>query len=267
MKGKTIAITKSDSRIDIFANKLQKHNAKLIPLKPTTVIQEDPTIILHIIKELQRKKYDYCFFLSPVSVQVLFDMALQLKKKSQILSILNDQSVKIVSIGDSTKRVLSENNIKVDIIPKEFSSKGIIKYFSQNTNIASPKQKIIIPRSKRADGYLRTELKKFGYLVDEYFIYTVQTSAIDHIWGGFSILLQSNKIDSLVFTSPSNVTSFLEIIDKIDPELKSSLYDIDIIVSIGPSTSRALQRNNIRFTESSIHSLDGIYKTILEYFK
>ena len=268
MKDKTIAITKSDSRIDAFATKLQKHNAKLIPLKPTIVVKEDPTMILQIIKDFQQKKYDYCLFLSPISVEVLFDMALQLRKKSQILSILNDPSLKIVSIGDSTKKTLTEKNIKVNIIPNDFSSKGILKYFDQyNTIDFTTKRKIVIPRSKRADEYLKTELKKIGYFVDEYFIYTVQTSEVDHIWEGFSILLQSKKIDSLVFTSPSNVTSFLEIIEKIDPSLRHFLSYIDIIISIGPSTSRTLKKNNIDFVESSVHSLDGIYETLLAYFK
>ena len=194
MKDKTISITKSDYRIDAFATKLQKHNAKLIPLKPTIVVKEDPIMILQILKDLQQKKYDYCFFLSPISVEVLFDMALQLRKKSQMLSILNDPSIKIVSIGDSTKKALTKKNIKVNIIPHDFSSKGILEYFDQDTTIDfTTKRKIIIPRSKRADEYLKTELTKIGYYVDEYFIYTVQTSVVDHIWEGFFYFITIKK--------------------------------------------------------------------------
>jgi uroporphyrinogen-III synthase len=71
-------------------------------------------------------------------------------------------------------------------------------------------------------------------------------------------LLGDNKIDSLIFTSPSNVRFFFDIIKTISEDLLQNIKKIDLVISIGPKTSKELQKYGISFTESHMHSLNDV---------
>ena len=70
------------------------------------------------------------------------------------------------------------------------------------------------------------------------------------------------KIDSLIFTSPSNVNYFFKILQQHSSDLLPLVYKIKMILSIGPLTSKELIKYNIPFYESTDHSLEGIYQKL-----
>ncbi|HET9774147.1 MAG TPA: uroporphyrinogen-III synthase, partial [Nitrososphaeraceae archaeon] len=119
-------------------------------------------------------------------------------------------------------------------------------------------RKIFIPRSRLADDYLRENLTRLGYQVHEFYLYDVKPSGIDDNWIYFSKLLGDNKIDSLIFTSPSNVRFFFEIIKMISEDLLQNIKKIGLVISIGPKTSKELLKYDIHFIESNIHSLNAV---------
>ena len=89
-------------------------------------------------------------------------------------------------------------------------------------------------------------------------MYDVRPSGIDDNWIDFSKLLGDNKIDSLIFTSPSNVRFFFEIIKMISEDLLQNIKKIGLVISIGPKTSKELVKYDIRFSESKMHSLNDL---------
>jgi uroporphyrinogen-III synthase len=122
------------------------------------------------------------------------------------------------------------------------------------------RKKIIIPRSEASNDFIQKALSDIEIDVDEFFLYTVQTSSVTTTWKEFISLLQQKKIDAIVFTSASNVRAFFEIMEKLLPDVPSMLKPVRALIAIGPMTHRELKRMGIRSLESNEHTVKGTFE-------
>jgi uroporphyrinogen-III synthase len=260
MDSKIIAITKSEGSISQdFIAKIENHKARLIVVKTSKIVESDSKFVAEIFNIISNWSSGYIIFLSPNAVNILFKIAYDLNRVNEIVHNINSKFV-VVAIGPSTRNALIKHKITVNNIPEDNSSEGIIDLFSKlkKNNVS----KIIIPRSILADEYLKMKLLELGFIVYDFYIYNVKPAEIDQIWLEFFDLLRKEKIDSLIFTSPSNVNFLITIIRNYSPDLLPLIYKIKLILSIGPLTSKELLKYNIPFIESKNHSLDGIYNIL-----
>jgi len=252
MKYKIIAITHSRNLSNEFSYLLNNDSLRLVRLKTSEIIPNNANIINEIFR-FSFNENDYIVFLSVNAVQLFFEFAKKTNRYDDIVRILKEK-VTVVAIGNSTSDSLIKNGINVGYVPSKSSSEEILKIFP----ITQKARKIVIPRSRLADDYLRENLTRLGYQVHEFYLYDVRPSGIDDNWIEFSKLLGYNKIDSLIFTSPSNVRFFFEIIKMISEDLLQNIKKIGLVISIGPKTSKELLKYDIHFIESSIHSLNAV---------
>jgi len=252
MKYKIIAITHSRNLSNEFSYLLNNDSLRLVRLKTSEIIPNNANIINEIFR-FSFNENDYFVFLSVNAVQLFFEFAKKINRYDDIVRILKEK-VTVVAIGNSTSDSLIKNGITVGYVPSKSSSEEILKIFP----ITQKARKIVIPRSRLADDYLRENLTRLGYQVHEFYLYDVRPSGIDDNWIEFSKLLGYNKIDSLIFTSPSNVRFFFEIIKMISEDLLQNIKKIDLVISLGPKTSKELLKYDIRFTESHMHSLNDV---------
>jgi uroporphyrinogen-III synthase len=258
---KIIVITKSEGSIsNKFIDKMEKRNCRLIVVKTSKIVKSDSDSVTKIVDLIFKRSSGYIIFLSSNAVDIFFEIATSLNVNNEIVHDLNSKFT-VVAIGPSTRSALLKNGIVVSKIPQDHSSLGIINFLSQLKNDKC-KSKIIIPRSKKADNSLREQLLHLGFDVDEFHIYNVIAADINPIWLEFFNLLREEKIDSLIFTSPSNVNYFISIIQKHSSDLFPLVCKIKLILSIGPLTSKELFKYNIPFYESKNHSLEGLYETL-----
>ena len=260
MNSKIIAITKSEGSISQdFIDKLENLKARLIVVKTSKIVESNSKFVAQIFNIISSWSSGYIIFLSPNAVNILFKIAYDLNLVNEIVHNINSKFI-VVAIGSSTRNALLKNKITVNNIPEDNSSMGIIDLLSKLKN--NKVSKIIIPRSILADNYLKTKLVELGFIVYEFYIYNVKPAEVDHIWLEFFELLRKEKIDSLIFTSPSNVNFLITIIRNYSSDLLPLVYKIKLILSIGPLTSKELLKHNIPFTESKNHSLEGIYNIL-----
>ena len=260
MNSKIIAITKSEGLISKdFIAKIENNNWRLIVVKTSKIVKSDFNIVSEIFKIISDWSSGYIIFLSSNAVNVFFKFAYDLNRINEIIDNINSKFT-VIAIGPSTRNELIKNKIIVNNMPEDNSSEGIIGLLSKlkNDNIS----KIIIPRSIQADEYLKKKLLELGFLVYDFFIYNVEPAEVDHIWMEFFDLLRKEKIDSLIFTSPSNVNFFITTIRNYSSDLLPLVYKIKLILSIGPLTSKELLKYKIPFIESKNRSLDGIYEIL-----
>lgn len=258
---KIIAITKSEGSISKkFIDKVEKHSSRLIVVKTSKIVKSDSKVFTQIFNLIGHRSSGYIIFLSSNAVEVFFEIATTLNLVNEIVHALNSKFT-VVAIGPSTKTSLKKHRIVVNQIPQDHSSVGIIDFFSQLKN-NKYESKIIIPRSMKADKYLKKKLLELGFVVDEFYIYNVIPANVDSVWIEFFDLLRKEKIDSLIFTSPSNVNYFINIIQKHSSDLLPLVCKIKMVLSIGPLTSKELMKYNIPFSESKNHSLEGLYEKL-----
>jgi uroporphyrinogen-III synthase len=273
MNFRIIAITKSEGMISKdFIAKIKKHGSELIIIKTSRIEESDHSLVTELIDIISNLNSGYVIFLSSNAVSVLFKIAYKLKRIDELVHNINKKFI-VVAIGPSTRDELQKNRVIVNHIPYISSSKGIIDLFSKlkdnstnnDNNIVLPK--IIIPRSLLANDYLKINLLEAGFTVKEFFIYSAKPAEVDNNWLNFFELLQKEKIDSLIFTSPSNVNFLLYILKKYSSDLLPFICKVRLILSIGPLTSQELLKNNIPFIESKNHTLEGIYEELYKYDK
>jgi uroporphyrinogen-III synthase len=258
---KIIAITKSEGSIsNKFNYKIEKLNCRLMVVKTSKIVKSDSNSLIEIFNLISKRSSGYIIFLSSNAVDIFFEIATSLNVVNKTVDDLNSKFT-VIAIGPSTKSSLIKNNIVGSKVPHDHSSLGIIELLSQLKN-DKYESKIIIPRSKKADKFLKEQLIELGFEIDEFYIYNVIPAEVDSLWLEFFNLLRKKKIDSLIFTSPSNVKYFINIIQNHSLDLLPLVRKIKLILSIGPLTSKVLFKYNIPFSESKNHSLEGIYETL-----
>ncbi len=246
LKNKILAITRNEHDAREFSQLVSEQGGRAIALPTIEVVPKGPQVAKEFLEKLQKKKHDYCAFMSPQAASVLFELA----GKDALPAL---KSTTVIAVGPKTKRALEERGVKVGLVPEKFSSAGLVDLMS---SIKPDGKKIIIPRSGAANELATEALAGLGMYVDEIFLYTVRTAAMTPIWSEFADLLQRKKVNAVVFTSASNVISFFEILGRVS---KGSIQidSLTKVVSIGPFTSRELEKRGTKCFEAEEHTVMG----------
>ncbi len=256
LKNKIIAITRSERDAKEFSELVSKQGGRPIALPTIEIVPKEAEVGQEFLEKLRKEKHDYCAFMSPQAVSVLFDLA----GNEAVLSAL--KSTTVIAVGPKTKEVLQERGVKVGLVPEKFSSAGLVELLSSSIKEPAGK-KIIIPRSGAANEYASEALGRLGIKVDEVLLYNVRTSAtITPVWHEFASLLWQKKVDAIIFTSASNVSSFFEIMGIVSAASGSLLQldELTKVVSIGPFTSRELEKRQIKCFQAEEHTVMGALK-------
>ncbi|MCX7874717.1 MAG: uroporphyrinogen-III synthase [Melioribacteraceae bacterium] len=244
-----ILITKKKEELNNNFLELQNFCRNIFYL-PTIKVN---SIISDAVKEVlfyKIHKYDYLIFTSKNSVEIFaksfFDIFEKLSNK------------KIIAIGESTAKKCYEYQIKVDIVPENYSVKGIINYFS-DINIVN--KLFLIPCSILSTNELKENLEKYGAIVDLIPIYNVETNYddIDTI-----NKIKNENIDVFIFTSPSSFKNFLTIFEISDIE---KFFSNKVICAIGTTTEKSINQYglNVNVVPKNF-SLDHLLDALLKFY-
>ncbi len=262
IKGKTIAITRSEEDSEEFIELVSHENARPIPLPTIELVSKGDKIVDEFLESIQQYDPDYSVFMSSKAVKLLFDTAKKNSKYEKLqLAVANTI---VIAVGPKTKTALESEGIKVSYIPKRFSSVGVGEVL---TRLNAVGKKVLVPRSSASTPFLRNLLEKIGLDVKEIHLYDVRSFSDVSQWKEFSDLFSQNKIDGIVFTSASSVRAFFDILEKNFDE-KTLLNNLQKtkIVSIGPFTAEELNKFNVKNSVANVHTISGAFQTIKNIF-
>jgi uroporphyrinogen-III synthase len=249
LKNKILAITRGERDAEEFLQLVQGQGGRAIALPVIEIVPRNPEVAEEFLDKLRKKKHHYCAFMSQQAVHILFGLA-----QNKIAPIL--KSTTVIAVGPKTKQSLEQHGIQVSLALEKSSSFGLIDLLSK---LQSSGKKIILPRSAAANDFAAQELTRLGMEVDEVLLYSVRTRTIEPIWEEFCVLLLQKKIDAIIFTSASNVNSFLEILDNLSKD-EIKLNSLTKVVSIGPFTTKALEDRGIACFEADEHTVRGAFQ-------
>ena len=144
-------------------------------------------------------------------------------------------------------------------MPNKFSSIDLLEHIKRLDLPGGTR--ILLPRSAAANSFMKDSLSSMGLLADDFFLYRPQTADLNELWIQFSSLLVEGKIHALIFTSPSSVASFCNIMRKILPEFAYHCAKIPALVSIGPLTTNELKIEGFSPFEARVHTIAGSFKS------
>jgi uroporphyrinogen-III synthase len=191
---------------------------------------------------IKNKAFDYLVFTSANSIKYFL---------KDIKKINYGQ---IVTVGAKTSEFAKEHGLKTDIIPKVYSSEGLIQHF-RDKEIQG--MKFLIPGPKKRTETFKNFLVSKNAVVEAPAVY--KTQHVNYDEGFVDNFIINNKIDCVTFASPSAAEGFL----------KNSSSDIKIkhIISIGQTTYKYLKSHGISSEYPARYTVENIVSLINEINK
>jgi uroporphyrinogen-III synthase/DNA-binding transcriptional regulator YbjK len=203
---------------------------------------------------LSSQKIDFIVFTSAHAVTMF-------KKRLDELNLNIDvDKIKIVAVGNKTKLICEENDIKVDIVPKKFSGEGVVEELSKyNLN----NKLILIPRSAIGRETLPKGLEELGATIVAVPVYNVSLPSKESVQKNIE-KLNASKPDVFIFTSPSTFENFLLIMNINNPVSFFKNYDV---AAIGPTTQLAIQNSKVFVSiMPDEYTIKGLANKMIEFY-
>ncbi|MBI1977347.1 MAG: uroporphyrinogen-III C-methyltransferase [Candidatus Omnitrophica bacterium] len=245
--GKTILVTRSRKQASELADELENLGARVLEL-PT--IEVSPIRDFHSLDRAVKniRKYYWLVFTSENGVEAFFKRFRELGKDTRTLS-----SLKIAAVGPGTKAKLNAFSIEPDLVPKVFTTEGLVRAF-QGLKIA--RKKFLLLRTNIAPDFLNRSLKKLGAQVTEISVYrTEKPAGLEH---RVAELVRQYPIDYVTFTSSSTAQHFFE-------ALKNGRHIEAKVISIGPVTSKTILAFGAKVDrEAKVSTIPGLIEAVLK---
>lgn len=209
-----------------------------VEIKP----QRNERLITQLYNRILTERIEFLIFMSVNGVTSLMKNLEKLGLKAAFLQRLHKTT--IIAVGPKTRRELENQGVKVNLVPKRYSSQGIVESLKK---MDLGQKTVVIPRSDKSSGYLTRELERLGAEVHEAPIYK-STLPSDHSEVlGFVDDLKKGEIDVVTFTSSSTALNLFKIASEhlVADDLRSCLRKT-VITAIGPVTRRTLEELGVK---------------------
>lgn len=176
---------------------------------------------------------------------------------------LKNLDCKVAVIGNKTGKIASEQGIKVDLIPEDFTAEGLLEEFEKR-NITN--QTIGIPRTASARPVLPEGLEKLNNKVILAEAYKSLFPMDEDKISDLIAKIENNEIDAITFTSPLTVTNFFKI-SKNKEKLADLLSNNLLTVCIGPITGKILDQYNINYIYPDTYTVRDMMELLFKTWR
>jgi uroporphyrinogen III methyltransferase/synthase len=197
------------------------------------------------------RDFTWLVFTSVNGVRAFWD-----RIRQQRIDIRNLAGVKIAAIGPATTAALARLGLRVDYQPDCYRSEELLAGL---LSITGPADRMLLLRAESASLVLPSGLRQAQIAVTEIIAY--RTLAQQQSADALERLLAQGEIDYLLFTSPSTVDRFWELLPRRQlASIKAK------IACIGPVTAQAVSAKGLTATVvARVHTCEGLLQQILEY--
>lgn len=253
LKNKTVVLTRTIEQSRESAAIFSELGAEVIVF-PTLEIVPPNNWDLFDSVILSSQKIDFIIFTSAHAVTMF------IKRLNDLGKTFDFKNVKVVAVGNKTKSVCEANDIRVDIIPKQFSGEGVVTELSKN-NLQN--KLVFIPRSAIGKEDLPTGLENLGATIITAPVYNVSLPSNETIKSNVE-KLNSSKPDVFIFTSPSTFENFVLIMNIDNPVTFFKNYEV---AAIGPTTKAAIENRKVNVSiMPDEFTIRGLANKMIEFY-
>jgi uroporphyrinogen III methyltransferase / synthase len=248
--GKGVVITRPEEQQEELARLLAAQGARAISFP--TIAVEAP----HNWRELDAalgslEKYAWIIFTSANGVAFFFRRLFELGR-----DVRDVKGLRICTIGPATASAVESRGVRVDLVPDEFISEGVVRAFE---GLCVAGMKILLPRAAEARDVIPDGLRAMGAEVDVVTAYrTVNSGRRKEELDEY---LQAGQVHVVTFTSPSTVKNFIAIMGgtRLPPEVR--------IACIGPVTAAAAREAGLRIDVlQERYTMEGLVEGLVRHF-
>ncbi len=200
--GRRVVITRAASQVSVLSEALTAAGADVIDF-PTLEIHpvDDYTVFDEAITALQTDSsaFDWTILTSANAVRFMIKRLDELELDVRALG-----SSKLAAVGTATAAALAVENLRADLIPKDFRAEGLI---SELDRIGIKGKNILIPRAREGREILPESLRELGARVSVAPLYmnVPAKTPVEPLVEA----LTAGEVDYITFTSGSTVKNFL----------------------------------------------------------
>jgi uroporphyrinogen III methyltransferase/synthase len=248
--GKGIVITRPEEQAGEFARLLSAEGARVILFPTIRIVPPESWELLDRALD-NLGSYHWIVFTSANGVKHFFR---RLRETGRDVRDL--KGIRICTIGPATASAVEGMGIRVDIVPGEYISEGVVRAFRE---VDLKGKRVLLPRAGEARDVIPEGLSRRGASVDVVTVYrTVRSESKKE---SLQALLDAGKVDVIAFTSPSTVIKFRKIMGG------AALPETVRIACIGPVTEAAAKQQGFTvhiFQEE--FTIPGMVESLIEYF-
>ena len=248
--GRGIVITRPEAQTEELSEPLRARGARVIHFPVIRIAPPESWEELDgAIDRLE--SYRWIIFTSANGVAFFFR---RLRERGRDIRDL--KGIRIATIGPATASAVETLGIRVDLVPEEFISEGVVKAFAGEDLRG---RRVLLPRAEQARDVIPEGLAKMGADVDVATAY--RTVRSDRNAAELQSFLAEEKVDVITFTSPSTVANFLGIMGP-DFHLPSKVR----IACIGPVTEAAARKAGFPVDIlQERYTIPGLVEALTEY--
>lgn len=172
------------------------------------------------------------------------------------------KGVRLCAIGPATAERLQRYGIRVDLMPSEYRTEGILAALGEHGDLRGAR--VLLPRADIARELLADELRRAGADVTEVVAYRNVPAEAEE--GGPDVyrMLLDGRIDVVTFTSASTVRSFVRL---YGAEQAADLLRYPAVACIGPVTAEVAEQYHIATNIlPEQYTVPGLVRAIVKYF-
>lgn len=247
LPGKTILITRASSQSDKLRDGLKAAGARVVECPAIEIVPlEDWSDVDLAVSNLHT--YDWVIFTSANAVEHFMPRV----QKAGVSC-----RVPIAVVGTSTAKSLNKWSLAPSLVPDSFRAEGLLDAFP----IDLPGLRILFPRAEVAREVLPDELRRRGATVDVIPVYRTTKSSTGLL--DVAAILSQQRVDAVVFTSPSAVRYFSDVLAE---DLISTLGAIPI-AAIGPVVGLAVKAVGLKAAiQPERATIPDLIQAICTYF-
>lgn len=254
LDGLRIALTHDLSgETDPLTERLHQSGAVILACPCIEIVPpEDLSSLREAIRHLV--EYDWVLFTSKNAVDSVVSILVATPSSTELW-----KRCRIAAVGAATARRLAENGLQPDLVPEEFTGRGLAQALIEQGQVMG--RRFLFPASEIAREELPSLLQQSGGTVDRVTAY--RTVTYHHVWPCLTDLL-SDPPQAVSFSSPSAAKGFLE---KLGEAEFRRITSQAVSFSIGKTTTAALKELGIeRIEQAATSCQDGLYEAILKRF-
>ena len=170
------------------------------------------------------------------------------------------RSCKICAVGSKTAQFLGTYGLEPDLIPEQFTGEGIVGAFG---GIELQGVRILFPKADGARDLIPQKLRESGAIVVDPVVY--QNVMPEQLPEAARIALQHHVLDAVIFSSPSTVRNFAQLVDD-ETDLHQLLSGV-VVASIGPITTQAVRELGLVVTvEPAQATMENLIASLAAFF-
>lgn len=256
--GKRVVVTRTREQASELVAQLEENGADCLEYSTIHIEPvDDYSLLNQAFAEISQ--YHWILFTSINAITYFFKNLYAAGLDSRNLA-----GPKIAVVGKATADVLLQYGVKADLIPQQFTGKGLAEALLDSQ--VGTGSNILLPRAQKASEVLPETLTEAGAAVNIVPVY--QNRPPQGRKEELCQQIEEGTIDLVTFTSSSTVTNFLTMLAPKDKADLQKLMAGVTIAAIGPVTAETLEENGlkpdiipVRYTiKDMVHAIVAYYR-------